>query len=121
MAQRVLVIGAVALASAAVMAFAAAVPASAQRAGQTCPAFSASGSKYLVITYKSTTCSTAQAWLPKLVVDKDPKAYGSITLTNGPKGYSCIAVRALKGRAAQGECYSGTEAFPKAGFQWSTE
>ena len=120
-AQRVLVIGAVAVACAAVMALAGAVPAAALRAGQTCPAFSASGSKYLVITYKSTTCSTAQAWLPKLVADKDPKAYGSFTLTNGPKGFHCIAVRAQHGRAAQGECYSGTEAFPKAGFQWSSE
>jgi hypothetical protein len=101
-------------------ALAAVTPASALRTGATCP-FSASKTKYLVLTYKSTTCKTALAWLPKLLADKDPKLYGSFTLTNGPRGFHCFAARAIKGRDAQGECYSGTEAFPKAGFQWGPE
>jgi hypothetical protein len=103
-----------------VVVFFAAAPAWAHRTGQTCP-FSASGLKYLVLTYKSTTCTTAKQWLPKLVADKDPKAYGSFPLHNGPKGDTCIAVRAHSGRAAQGECYTGTEAFPHSGFQWGFE
>jgi hypothetical protein len=94
----------------------AAAPASAHRAA-TCP-FSAFGLKYLVLTYKSTTCATATQWLPKLVADKDPKAYGSFTLHNGPKGDKCEAVHAVSGRAAQGECWAGSMAFPHSGFQW---
>jgi hypothetical protein len=87
--------------------------------GKTCPTFSASGSKYTVITYGSTACKTAQSWLPKLDADKDPKPYGFFTLQNGPKGFHCMANRALNGPAASGECYSGTLAFPKNGFQWN--
>lgn len=97
----------------------AAAPASAHRAA-TCP-FSASGLKYLVLTYKSTTCATARQWLPTLVADKDPKAYGSFALHNGPKGDKCVAVRAIHGRAAQGECWAGSMAFPHSGFQWGPE
>jgi hypothetical protein len=119
-ARRIFASGGVTLVVAVAVLLVAALQASAVRSGQTCPSFSASGSKYLVITYKSTSCRTAQAWLPKLVADKDPKAYGSFVLSNGPKGFHCMAVRAVSGRAAQGECYSGTSAFPKAGFQWST-
>jgi hypothetical protein len=118
-AQRILASGGITLVAAVAAFLLSAGPASALRAGQACP-FSASGSKYVVFTYKSTTCSTAQTWLPKLVADKDPKPYGPVTLTNGPKGYHCIAVRAVNGRAAQGECYSGNMAFPTGGFQWST-
>lgn len=101
------------------MVFLASAPASAHPTGQTCPTFSKSGLKYLVITYKATTCATAKSWLPKLVADKDPKLYGSVTLHNGPTGDHCIAVHAINGHAAQGECYAGTEAFPHSGFQWA--
>jgi hypothetical protein len=118
MVGRMFGIGGIVVAATVVMFFAAA-PASAHRTGQTCPTFSGSGLKYLVITYKSTTCATAKAWLPKLIADKDPKAYGSFPLHNGPKGDTCVAVRALSGRAAQGECYTGTLAFPHSGFQWA--
>jgi hypothetical protein len=95
-----------------------AVPASA--AGKVCPSFSQSGVKYFTETVGSGfTCSTAKTWVQKLSKDSADTTSGKVALTNGPKGYHCVATDDAKGLATVGACFKGTLAFPKSGFLWN--
>jgi hypothetical protein len=108
----------VVLVATAVLAAVSAVPATA--AGKLCPAFSESGLKYQSQTAGTGfTCTTAKAWVLKLIKDPVDTSSGKVALTNGPKGLHCYASQDDKGHASAGVCYKGTLAFPKSGFLWN--
>jgi hypothetical protein len=95
-----------------------AVPAAA--AGKTCPSFSESGLKYFSETVGSGfTCTSAKAWVLKLIKDPADTSSGKVALTNGPKGLHCYATQDAKGHVSAGVCYKNTLAFPKSGFLWN--
>jgi hypothetical protein len=101
-------------------ALAAVSAAPAAAAGKVCPSFSQSGLKYFSETVGSGfTCGTAKTWVLKLSKDHVDTTTGKIALSNGPKGYHCVATSDAKGKASVGACYKGTLAFPKSGFLWN--
>ena len=67
------------------------------------------------------TCSSAKSWIIKLSVDKIQVTTRNVPLTNGPRGYHCLATTGSKGgQATAGTCFTGTITFPGNGFAWST-
>jgi hypothetical protein len=107
-----------ALAATAVSTVASAVPAAA--AGKVCPSFSQSGVKYFSeVVGTGFTCNTAKTWVLKLSKDPVDTTAGRAALSNGPKGYHCVATDDAKGHASVGACFKGTLAFPKSGFLWN--
>jgi hypothetical protein len=107
-----------AIVATALLAVTSAVPAAA--AGKVCPSFSQSGLKYFSETVGSGfTCDTAKTWVQKLSKDSVDTTSGKAVLSNGPKGYHCVATDDAKGHASVGACYKGTLAFPKSGFLWN--
>jgi hypothetical protein len=67
------------------------------------------------------TCSSAKSWIIKLSADKVQVITRNVPLTNGPRGYHCLATVGSKGgRATYGTCFTGTITFPGNGFAWLT-
>jgi hypothetical protein len=67
------------------------------------------------------TCSAAKSWIVKLSADRVRVTTRNVSLTNGPRGYHCIAtVGSEGGRATSGTCFTGTVKFPGDGFAWLT-
>ena len=67
------------------------------------------------------TCSSAKSWIIKLSADKVQVTTRNVPLTNGPRGYHCLAtVGSEGGRATDGTCFTGTIKFPGNGFAWLT-
>jgi hypothetical protein len=109
------------LAVVALVALAAASTGGARSAGKICPKF-----KQARITYESQTvgtgwtCGAAKSWIARLSLDRVPKnVTKNIPLTNGPRGYHCLATPLSRGgHATAGTCIKGTIAYPKSGFAW---
>ena len=67
------------------------------------------------------TCSSAKSWIIKLSADKVHVTTRNVPLSNGPRGYHCLATVGSKGgRATNGTCFTGTITFPGNGFAWLT-
>lgn len=64
------------------------------------------------------TCSAAKAWVVKLAKDKIPATGFRVTLKNGPGGYHCYALPDKLQLAINGQCFTGSAAFPGTGFAW---
>jgi len=110
-----------ALALVALVALAAASTGGARDAGKICATF-----KQARITYHSQTvgtgwtCAAAKSWISRLSLDRVPKTVTkNVPLTNGPRGYHCLATPLSRGgHATGGMCIKGTLAYPKSGFAW---
>jgi hypothetical protein len=67
------------------------------------------------------TCSSAKPWIVKLIADPVHVGSRNVPLTNGPRGYHCLATPFRQGgHATSGACFKGTIAFPGSGFAWVT-
>ena len=89
-------------------------------AGKICPSFKGNGLTYHWETAGTGwTCASAKPWVVKLSNDRIRSIGGSVSLTNGPRGYHCYGTIAHKGLAAGGACFKGTWAYPKSGFTWN--
>ncbi len=99
----------------ATMATADAVP----RAAQVCKPFTKDGTKIQWSTVGTGfTCASAKHWVVKLSSETFPQKGVKVKLTGGPSRYHCFGTTDDTGRATIGDCYLGTVAFPKSGFQW---
>ena len=82
-----------------------------------CKSYSASGLKVQWSVIGNVTCAKAKPWLTTLLADRGRPGV-KVVLKNAPRGFKCSATDDSKGRPFAGACYTGTLAFPKAGFQW---
>ena len=64
------------------------------------------------------TCSSAKTWIVKLAADHVAPSNHNVPLTNGPRGYHCVATPRTQKFAVSGACFKGTIRFPRSGFGW---
>jgi hypothetical protein len=92
----------------------------AQPAGQLCRKFTQGRLAFTSQTVGTGwTCAAAKSWIVKLSNDRVRVSARNVPLTNGPRGYHCLATPFSRGgRATSGTCFKGTIAFPGSGFAW---
>jgi hypothetical protein len=83
-----------------------------------CRSFSVTGAgKVEWSVIGNVTCQEAKPWLLKILAKHGaPDAQAKVT--NGPRGFHCLATNNAKGVPSAGGCYTGTIKFPKNAFQW---